>query len=163
MRCWEMISIVKDFIWAKRSGIFDLHLAFIQRMIAYFYASGQFLYPKFAHLYLQDIRKLKETINDDCEFARFTTDGFFMIRRTQKFWSGVWPDMMIKQVLMRSIKTPVRLTHCSGWSESVLAKLVLTIIILVAICNEMNDFCDVSFTTTDQQSDSREHQIKRYG
>ncbi|GBP73891.1 hypothetical protein EVAR_82720_1 [Eumeta japonica] len=67
------------------------------------------LYAKSAHLYLQDMRKLKDIINDDYEFTQFT-EGFFTIRRTHKFWSGVWTDMTIEQVLMRSMKTQGGLT-----------------------------------------------------
>ncbi|GBP41567.1 hypothetical protein EVAR_20375_1 [Eumeta japonica] len=56
------------------------------------------------------MRKLKDIINDDYEFTQFT-EGFFTIRRTHKFWSGVWTDMTIEQVLMRSMKTQGGLTH----------------------------------------------------
>lgn len=161
MQYWEMISIVKDFIRAERSGDWDLHLSTVQRMIPYFHASGHFLYAKSAHLYLQDMRKLKGTINDDYEFTRFTSDGFFTIRRSHKFWSGVWSDMIIEQFLMRSIKTQGGLTHGRGLSESVLTTFVLTMIILVDVCNEMESFCNVSFATTEQHVDSREYRLKR--
>lgn len=101
------------------------------------------------------MRKLKDTINDDYEFTRFT-EGFFTIRRTDKFWSGVWSDMTIEHVLMRSMKTQGGLTHGRGLSESVLTKFVLTMIILVEVCNAMENFCNVSFATTEQHIDSRE-------
>lgn len=161
MQYWEMISIVKDFIRAERSGNWNLHLKCVERMLPYFHASGHFLYAKSAHLYLQDMRKLTETINDDYEFMLFTSEGFFTIRRTHKFWSGVWSDMTIEQVLMRSMKTQGGLTHGRGCSESVLTKFILTMIILLEVCNEMEDFCNVCFTTTEQHVDSTEYRIKR--
>jgi len=160
MQYWEMVSTVKDFIRAERSGNWDLHLTSVKRMIPYFHASGHFLYAKSAHLYLQDMRKLKQTINDEHEFERFTYEGFFTIRRSHKFWCGVWSDMTIEQFLMRAI-TQGGLTHGRGWSESVLSKFILTMIILVEICNEMEEFCNVSFATTEQHVDSREYRIKR--
>ncbi|GBP62150.1 hypothetical protein EVAR_40600_1 [Eumeta japonica] len=107
---WQMVLLVKDFIRAERSGNWELHLKCVERMLPYFHASGHFLYAKSAHLYLQDMRKLKDIINDDYEFTQFT-EGFFTIRRTHKFWSGVWTDMTIEQVLMRSMKTQGGLTH----------------------------------------------------
>ncbi|CAH0552820.1 unnamed protein product [Brassicogethes aeneus] len=158
MQYWQMISLVKDFIRAERTGNWELHLKCVERMLPYFHASGHFLYAKSAHL--QDIRKLKYTINNDYEFTRFT-EGFFTIRRTHKFWSGVWTDMTIEQVLMRSMKTQGGLTHGRGLSESVLTKFVLTMIILVEVCNEIEDFCNVSFATTEQHIDSREYRIIR--
>ncbi|KYN10940.1 hypothetical protein ALC57_16910 [Trachymyrmex cornetzi] len=157
---WEMISLVKDFIRAERASNWELHLKCVEKMLPYFHASGHFLYAKSAHLYLQDMRKLKDTINDDYEYMQFTEE-FFTIRRTHKFWSGVWTDMTIEQVLMRSMKTQGGLTHGRGLSESVLTKFVLTMIILVEVCNEMEDFCNVSFATTEQHIDSREYRIKR--
>lgn len=156
MQYWQMISLVKDFIRAERAGNWELHLKCVERMLPYFHASGHFLDAKSAHLYLQDMRKLKDTINDDYEFTRFT-EGFFTIRRTDKFWS----DMTIEQVLMRSMKTQGGLTHGRGLSESVLTKFVLTMIILVEVCNNMEKFCNVSFATTEQHIDSREYRIKR--
>lgn len=42
---------------------------------------------------------------------KFTENGYFTIRRTDKFWSGVWSDMTIEQTLMRSMKATGGLTH----------------------------------------------------
>lgn len=47
------------------------------------------------------MRKLEDTINDDYKFTRFT-QGFFTIKRIHKFWLGVWTDMTIERILMRS-------------------------------------------------------------
>ena len=105
-----MISLVKDLIRAERAGNWKLHLKCVEKMIPYFHASGHFLYAKSAHLYLQDMRKLKNAVNDNYEFTRFTK-GFFTIRR-------------IEQVLMRCMKTQGGLTYGRGMSESALKKFV---------------------------------------
>ncbi|KYM96907.1 hypothetical protein ALC62_12417 [Cyphomyrmex costatus] len=47
---YEMITLMKNFIQAERSGDWELHLTTIQKMIPYFHASGHFLYAKSAHL-----------------------------------------------------------------------------------------------------------------
>lgn len=104
--------------------------------------------------------KLKENMNP-YQYERFTTGGFFTIRRSEKFWSGVWSDMTIEQVLMRAMKTQGGLTHGRGMSESVLIKFILTMIILVEVCNKMEIFCDVSCTTLEQHADSKESRITR--
>lgn len=97
-----------------------MHLKCVERMSPYFHASGHFLYAMTTHLYLQDMRKLGYSMSE-YEFEKFTSQGFFtIIRRTHKFWFGVWSDMTIEQVLIRSMKTQGRLTHVRGWSESVL-------------------------------------------
>lgn len=79
-----MILLIKDFIRAEQSGNWDLHLKCIENMILFFHASGHFLYAKSAHLYIQDMRKLKEEM-DEYEYDQFTSEGFFTIRRTHKF------------------------------------------------------------------------------
>ena len=85
---FEMIMVVKQFIVAERSGDFELHLQCVKRMLPYFHASGHFLYAKTAHLYLQDMLQL-ETKIDVLEYDLFTRKGYFTIRRTDTFWSGI--------------------------------------------------------------------------
>lgn len=155
-----MITLIKNFIAAERSGDWDLHLKSVERMIPYFHATGHFLYAKCAHMYLQDMRTLKESM-DELEFERFTSEGFFTIRRTDKFWSGIWADMTIEQVLMRSIKTQGGLTHGRGISDSVVAKFILTMIVLIEVCNVMEEFCNVSYAASEQHVDARESRITR--
>lgn len=49
---FHMITLVKQFIQAERSGNWHLHLQCVQEMLPYFHASGHFLYAKSCHLYL---------------------------------------------------------------------------------------------------------------
>lgn len=156
----EMVQLVKDFIRAERSGNFSLHLKCIKKMLPYFHASGHFLYAKSAQLYLQDMLKL-ETMMSDIEYQRFVTDGFFTVRRTSKFWSGIWSDMTIEQVLMRSMHSQGGLTHGRGFSDSVLTKFIATMIVLIDVCNEVEEFCNSSFNTSEQHVDARESRIAR--
>ena len=48
-------------------------------------------------------------------------EGHHVSRRTGKFWAGLWPDLVIEQVLMRSLKSRGRLTRRKGMSPSVRA------------------------------------------
>lgn len=45
------------------------------------------------------------------EYEKFTEKSYFTVRRSDKFWCGVWTDMCIEQVLMRSMKIKGGLTH----------------------------------------------------
>lgn len=103
---FNMITLMKQFIHAERSGDWNGHLRCIQQMIPFFHASGHFLYAKSCHLYLQDMFKLQSSMRRD-EFEKFTNEGCFTMRRTDKFWTGVWSDMTIEQTLMRSMKAMV--------------------------------------------------------
>lgn len=68
--------------------------------------------------------------------------------------------MTIEQVLMQSMKTQSGLTQRCRMAESVLTKFILTIIILV-VCNEMENLCNVSYSMSEQHVDSKESRITR--
>ena len=98
-----MVTLLKEFIETERSGNWQLHLKCVQQMLPFFHASGHFLYAKSCHLYLQDMLNLKSKM-DPTDYEKFVTYGYFTIRRSEKFWSGIWSDMSIEQTLMRTMK-----------------------------------------------------------
>ena len=55
------------------------------------------------------------------EYRQLTTEGYFTIRRSDRFWSGIWSDLTIEQVLMRSMKTSGGLTRGQGQHTSPMA------------------------------------------
>lgn len=116
-----MVTVVKHFVMAERIGDWKLHLQCVQKMIPYFHASVHFPYAKASHIYLQDMYKLESKMGTE-EFKKFTSEGYFTIKRTDKFWSGVWSDMTIEQTLMRLMKSSGGLTHGRGISDSVIMK-----------------------------------------
>lgn len=112
---------MKRFIRAERTGDWDLHLDSVKEMIPYFHAAGHLNYAKSAHLYYQDMITLHEKMDPE-EYEKFTTKGYFTIRRSDKFWSRIWSDMTTEQVLMRAMKSYVGLTRGRGMSNSVLSR-----------------------------------------
>ena len=50
---------------------------------------------------------------------KFMDEGFYTVRRCSRFWSGLWTDLTIEQVMMRSIKSREGLTRRRGVTESV--------------------------------------------
>ena len=63
-------------------------------MLPFFHASGHFQYAKSAHLYLQNMSNLQNIMPAE-DFRRSTERGYFTIRRSDKFWSGIFSDQMI--------------------------------------------------------------------
>ena len=45
--------------------------------------------------------------------------GYYTIRRFDRFWAGLWTDLAIKQSLTRTVKSRVGLTRSPGMVESV--------------------------------------------
>lgn len=95
------------------------------------------------------------------EYELFTTKGHFTIRRSNKFWSGIWTDMTIKQTLMKTMKSIGGLTHGRGIKDSVLTMWTLGMIFLQNVCEEIEKYCDVSFTTSEQHIEMRNSRINR--
>ena len=96
IQCLEQVSLMQQFVRAERSGYFALHLRIIAQMQSYFHAAGRLQYAKSSQVYLQAMEDLKEKMPfEDCNF--FSHNDYFTIRRTSKFWSGVWSDMTIEQ------------------------------------------------------------------
>ena len=71
--------------------------------------------------YLQEMLNLANIMAPN-EYDMFTSRGFFTVRRSDKYWCGIWTDMTIEQVLMRSLKTSGGLTCERGISLSTIAK-----------------------------------------
>ena len=52
-------------------------------------------------------------------YENFAIHGYHTVRRSDKYWSGLWTDLITEQVMMRSLKTSGGLTRGRGISESV--------------------------------------------
>ena len=91
----------------------------------------------------------------------FTSRGFFAVRRSDKYWCGIWTDMTIEQVLMRSLKTSGGLTRWRGISPSAIAKWVHSMPAASRVIDAMETFGGVACVTSQQHVDLRESDQKR--
>lgn len=121
---FHLVSVLRLFIKAERTGNWNLHLHCVKKMLPLFHAAGHMSYARYAHLYIQQMENLHTKLPAE-EFKKFTEQGFFTIRRTEKFWSGVWTDLVIEQDLMRVLKSSGGLTRGRGLNDCSLAKFVL--------------------------------------
>ncbi|CAH1100906.1 unnamed protein product [Psylliodes chrysocephalus] len=120
----EMVQILLAFVRAERTGDWQLHLYSVQRMLPFFHAAGRNHYAKSAHAYLQLMLEFDNRMPKE-EYDKFVASGYFTIRRTSKFWSGIWTDLTIEQVLMRSMKVEGGLTRGRGLTHSTIARWVI--------------------------------------
>ncbi|GBN31236.1 hypothetical protein AVEN_117581-1 [Araneus ventricosus] len=81
----EEVSVMHDFVRAEGTDNWDLHLDSVQRVSVHLHAAGHIHYAKSAHLYLQNMSKLKASLPDQ-EFELFVSEGYFAVRRSDKFW-----------------------------------------------------------------------------
>ena len=97
----KYIGVVQDFIRAERTNDWNLHVTTTNAMLNLFAATGDHNYAKSCRLYLQSIADL-ETKQPDV-YAEFLK-GNHTVRRTSKSWAGIWTDLSIEQILMKSLK-----------------------------------------------------------
>lgn len=93
---------------AQRTG------SFIFKQSQYLAASGRNLYVKCSRLYLQSMSNLRE---DHPAVYRDIVSNFHVVRRSDRLWAGLSTDLVIEQVLMRSLKTSGGLTRGRGFTE----------------------------------------------
>lgn len=151
---FRMVVLVKQFIEAERTGNWKLHLSTIAKMLPFFHAAGHSNYALCAHLYLLDMNQL-ETKMGFRDFHNFVSNGYFTIRRSDKFWSGIWSDMTIEQTLMRSMKSTGGLTRGRGLTDSVLTKWILGMPTMQKVSEAIENFVEIESTTTEQHVDAR--------
>lgn len=129
-------------------------------MLPYFHASGHFLYAKSCQIYLKDMHDLKERMTAE-KYESFTTKGYFIIRRSDKFWYGTWSDMTIEQSLMRTMKCLGELIYGRRIKDSVLSMWTLGMVFLQNVCDELKKFCNVALANSKQHVEMRSSQISR--
>ena len=74
-------------------------------------------YTKSAHLHIQKMLELETT--HPWVYTNFAEHGYHTVRQSDRYWTGLWTDLIIEQVLMRALKTSGGLTRGRWFTESV--------------------------------------------
>ena len=79
----------------------------------------------------------------------FTEQGFHAVRRSNRFWAGLWTDLIIEQVMMRSIKSRGGLTRGRGVTEAIRLQWIYSMHKCAAAC-AMTTVTDLQHMTSEQ-------------
>jgi hypothetical protein len=151
MQYMRMVDILLRFIKAERTGNWDLHLQTLRDILPYFTASGHHLYAKSAYVYLQMMWDLEQ---DHPDVHRSFQNGLHVARRSDRYWAGLSTDLMIEQVLMRSVKTSGGLTRGRGMTETQRLVWLLSMPICAEVNEAMQQFTGVTYHTSEQHTDT---------
>ena len=157
---FDRVLTLLSFIRAERTGNWNLHLDSVRDMLPTFHAAGHTHYARATTLYLQEMERLNEILPAD-DFEQYVSQGFFTIRRKHKFWSGVWTDMTIEQVLMRMMKVQGGLTRGRGISKSTLVYFISALPHCIPLMEAIEELTGVSCATTDQHTVYKQHKELR--
>lgn len=152
----DMVSILRKFIVAERTGDWAMHLNSIREMMPYLAAAGHNHYTKSTYIYLQQMTDLGiEHPDIQHEFQ----EGKFVVRRSDRFWAGLSADLVIEQSLMRSLKSVGGLTHGRGMTESLRAVWVLSMPVSSQVNECMQELTGLTYSTRDQHRDESQSRM----
>ena len=127
-------------------------------MLQYLDASSHNLYTKSAHMYLQNMEKLKQ---DSPTVYKKLKSGYHVVRysMTEK-WAGFSTDLVIEQVLMCSVKLTGGLSRDGGISEHQRMVWLLAMPACAEINRAMQDLTKTRYETEEQPKDSTQACLK---
>ena len=154
----EMVNILRTFIKAERTANWELHLQAVSEMLPYLAASGHNLYVKCARLYLQSMSSLRD---DHPVVYRDFVSGFHVVRRSDRLWAALSTDLVIEQVLLRSLKTSGGLTRGRGFTEQQRLIWLLSMSACPETNRAMQELTGVKSNSGEQNKDMSKARQKR--
>ena len=119
-------------------------------MLNLFAGSGHPNYAKNARLYVQQIMSLSEKhpwLHEQVENEKHA------VRRSQRYWEGVWSDLVLEQILMRPVKSTGGLTRGRGMQEVTRYLWASSLSHLASINNAMELLAGSSFKRSKEHID----------
>ena len=153
-----LLELVRNFIRADHVGIWQLHLETVFKSLQVFASTGHHNYAKSVYLYLQNMYSLKDNNPD---VYKIFSEGNFGIRRSDRNWAGLAPDLVTEQVLMRSLKSNGGSTRVTDFKETQRAILLLSMPISSTFNLKMQELTDVYFETSEQHKSASNARILR--
>ena len=121
-------------------------------------ASGHSLYAKSARIYISSMTNLP---NDHPVVHQQFVEGLQVARRSERAWAGLSTDLMIEQVLIRSMKTSGGLTRGRGMTE----QQCLTWLLAMPACAEVNraiqELSGAKYSTNEQNKETGKSRQRR--
>ena len=130
-------------------GMWEIHILAMY-ILLYLAASGHNLYTKSIHIYLQEMSKLQET---SPEVFRHFCRGLHVVRRSNRYWAGLSSDLVIEQVLMRSMKTSGGLTRGRGMTETQRLIWLMSHPLCSEVNSAMQQLTSINYSTSEQHKD----------
>jgi hypothetical protein len=109
-------------------------------------------------MYVDEMSKLEAS---HPEVYRHFMNGLHVVRRSDRFLGGFSSDLIIEQVLMRSVKSTGGLTRGHGMTEQQRNIWLLSMPACADISSSMQEFTAVSYETSEQHKEETKSRIER--
>ncbi|WAR15718.1 hypothetical protein MAR_005823 [Mya arenaria] len=151
-------NLKKIIIKGERTGDWLLHLQSLLEMLPFFAATGHNAYAKSTYIYLNKMLDLPTT---HPQVYRNFMKGMHVIGRSDRYWAGLSTDLIIEQMLMRSVKTVGGLTRGSGMDEAQRAQWILSRPACSEINYKMQELTGQKCESSEQHKESSESRKSR--
>ena len=131
----------------------------VRNVTLFFAAAGHSLYAKSVHLHLQNmitLDKRNQIVYSKC------MERLFVVRRNNRYWGGLAPDLVIEQALMRSLKSTGGLTRGRGMPECQRSIWTLSMPICAQINESMQDLAGPTYSTSEQHVESSRSRMTKH-
>jgi hypothetical protein len=105
-------------------------------------------YTKSARIYLQTMENLPK--KHPWLYEQLAVKRLFTVRRSDRYWAGLWTDLSIEQVLVKSSKSCGGLTRGRGMTDSVRTLCMYSMHKCAAVHNAMTYVTGLSHRTSEQ-------------
>ena len=136
------------------------HLYATSKMTNLFAATGHINYAKSARIYLQLMLDLENT--NPWLHQKFSEEGLFVIRRSNRFWAGPWPYVTIEQTMMKPLKSRAGPTGGGGFTESVRTFWIYSMRASASYHDALSSLTKNQNKTSEQHQDLSKCRFQRY-
>ena len=85
-----------------------------------------------------------------CLYKQFSEHGFHSVRRSDRYWTGLLTDLIIEQVMMRSVKSRDGMTRGRGFTEAVRLMWVYSMHSCAQVHDAMTSLTGLAHRTSEQ-------------
>ena len=100
------------------------------------------------YYYLQEMSELENRHPE--LYLKFVFVFVYVVRRSNKFWTGLSSDLVIEQTLMRYLNTSGGLTHGSEMNEEQRPLWTMSMPVTAMYNIAVQDLNNLTYTTSDQ-------------
>ena len=153
----DMVDLLRKNLLVERTGKWDMYLHSLKCMLPFFAGTGHNNYTRSIYWFLQEMSELNPTVLN--EFRK----GFFVVRRTNTYWSGVSPNLCIEQTLMASLKGSTGLKRGKSLSDVSRLVWILSRPGVLTIDMKIKEMFGVSFRSSEQHIELKQARASRVG
>ena len=143
---------------AERTGNWEGYICVLRQIIPFLAASGHNHYTRSVRWFLQNMLELPVT--HPTLYSIFMK-GFFVVMRSDQYWTGISSDLCIEQLLLCSLKSPGGLARGRGMDEITRTIWFLSRPVCISVIEDLRSLLSINYQTSYQHAKLSDAVLKR--